>query len=139
MSNSLINIDNPITVDFSPRFNDTDALGHINNACITTWFEEGRRPIFEYFIPDLNPQNWNLIIARVEVDYLSQAYYQKKVSVKTIVEKLGNSSFVLMQEALQDELVVARGKAYLVHFDYKEQKSKRIPDIIRAKLELLLQ
>ena len=139
MSNSQINLENPISVVFHPRFNDTDALGHINNACITTWFEEGRRPIFEYFVPDLDPQKWNLIIARIEVDYLAQAFYQKQVIIKTVIEKLGNSSFVLLQEASQEEKIISRGKSYLVHFDYSEQKSIKIPDDISAKLKEILQ
>jgi acyl-CoA thioester hydrolase len=123
---------------FNPRFNDTDALGHINNASIATWFEEGRRPIFEYFIPDLDPKKWNLIIARLEIDYLAQGYYQKSTTVKTSVEKIGNSSFVLLQEAIQGGIVISRGKAFLVSFDYAIQKPISIPDSIRAKLQKLI-
>ena len=123
---------------FQPRFNDTDALGHINNASLATWFEEGRRPIFELFVPDLDPKKWNLIIARVEIDYLAQGYYQKTTTIKTKVEKIGTSSFVLMQEALQDQKVISRGKTFLVHFDYVAQKSLPIPEAIKEKLLLLL-
>lgn len=123
---------------FQPRFNDTDALGHINNASIATWFEEGRRPVFEYFVPDLDPKKWNLIIARLEIDYLAQGYYQKTTTVKTQVEKIGNSSFVLLQEAIQEGKVISRGKAFLVSFDYGTQKSVPIPDPIRAKLQALI-
>lgn len=122
---------------FKPRFNDTDALGHINNASIATWFEEGRRPVFEYFVPDLDPRKWNLIIARLEIDYLAQGYYQKTTTVKTKVEKIGNSSFVLLQEAIQEGTIISRGKAFLVSFDYKTQKSVPIPDLIRKKLEAI--
>jgi len=123
---------------FLPRFKDTDALGHINNASIVTWFEEGRRPVFEYFIPDLDPKKWNLIIARVEIDYLAQGYYQKAITIKTSVEKIGTSSFVLLQEAIQGDVTISRGKSFLVHFDYGEQKSQPIPGEIRKKLEALI-
>lgn len=123
---------------FRPRFKDTDALGHINNASIATWFEEGRRPVFELFVPDLDPQKWNLIIARIEIDYLAQGYYQKEATVKTQVEKIGNSSFVLLQEAYQSGKIIARGKTYLVHFDYAQQKSIPIPETIKEKLTRLL-
>lgn len=122
---------------FLPRFQDTDALGHINNASIATWFEEGRRPIFEYFTPDLDPKKWHLIIARIEIDYLTQGYYQKSVTIKTSVEKIGNSSFVLAQEAIQEGIVISRGKTFLVCFDYQKQKSKPIPDDAREKLKAL--
>lgn len=123
---------------FLPRFKDTDALGHINNASIVTWLEEGRRPVFEYFIPDLDPKKWNLIIARVEIDYLAQGYYQKAITIKTSVEKIGTSSFVLLQEAIQEDVTISRGKSFLVHFDYGEQKSQPIPGEIRKKLEALI-
>ena len=131
-------MDTYMEYSFKPRFNDTDALGHINNASIATWFEEGRRSIFEYFIPDLDPKKWNLIIARLEIDYLAQGYYQKTTTVKTFVEKIGNSSFVLLQEALQDGVTISRGKSFLVCFDYEKQKSFPIPEDIKAKLALHL-
>lgn len=122
-----------------PRFNDTDALGHINNASYATWFEEARRFIFRFFVPDLDPQKWSLIIARVELDYLAQGYYQHEVTITTHVEKIGNSSFALVQEAVQDNVILCRSKAFMVHFDYKTQKSVRIPDEIRQKLSLYMQ
>lgn len=37
-----------------PRFNETDALGHINNTVLTAWFEGARDPIFKLFTPDLD-------------------------------------------------------------------------------------
>lgn len=121
----------------TPRFNDTDALGHVNNASYATWFEEARRPVFQYFIPDLDPKKWNLILARIEIDYLAQGHYEHPVTIKTMLEKIGNSSFVLLQEAHQENKVIARGKSFLVHFDYKTQKSVTIPDGIRKNLESL--
>lgn len=126
-----------IEMKFLPRFNDTDALGHVNNASYSTWFEEARRPVFQFFIPDLDPKKWSLIIARVEIDFVAQGHYQKEVTVKTSLDKIGNSSFVLMQEALQDGTVICRGKSFLVHYDYSTQKSVPIPDSIREKLQNL--
>lgn len=121
----------------TPRFNDTDALGHINNASYSTWFEDARRPVFEFFVPDLDPKKWNLILARVEIDFLAQGEYQKNVKIETTVEKIGNSSFVLLQEAFQEGKIICRGKSVLVHFDYEIQKAKPIPNELRLQLEAL--
>jgi len=118
-----------------PRFNDTDALGHINNASIVTWFEDARRPIFEIFIPDLDPRKWNLILARVEVDYLKQVQYENGVVIETEFEKLGTSSMTIVQRVVQNAEVVAQGKCIMVHFDYNTNKSQAIPDEIRVILE----
>ncbi len=117
-----------------PRFNDTDALGHINNASIVSWFEEARRSLFKVFIPDLDPKKWNLIIARVEVDYLAQGQFNEEVLLNTWIEKVGNSSIVVVQEAIQLGTPIARGKAIMVHFDYELQKSAPIPEEIKSKL-----
>lgn len=127
-----------LELKFLPRFNDTDALGHINNASYSTWFEEARRPVFKFFIPDLDPQKWTLILARVEVDFLAQGHYQKETLITTKVEKIGNSSFVLLQEAYQEGTIICRGKSVMVHFDYKTNKSVAIPDSIRKNLEQII-
>lgn len=74
-----------IEYKLSPRFNDTDCLGHINNASIATWFEEGRKEIFKFFVPDLSPKEWNLIVARTEIDYLAQGHYQHDVVIKSAI------------------------------------------------------
>lgn len=120
---------------FQPRFNDTDALGHINNASYVTWFETSRRPIFEMFIPDLDPKRWNLILAKIEVNFIKQGLYQAETEVKTYVASLGNSSFQLAHEVYQNEELVAKGVDVLVHFDYQTQKSSPIPSNIREILE----
>ena len=117
-----------------PRFNDTDALGHINNASFASWFEEARRPLFKVFVPDLDPKKWNLIIARVEIDYLSQASFSKEVEINTWLEKIGNSSMIVRQDAFQEGVIIARGKSVMVSFDYSEQKSSPIPDSVKKVL-----
>lgn len=122
----------------TPRFSDTDALGHINNAAYATWFEEARRPFFKFFVPDLDPKKWNLIIARIEIDYLAQGSYQDEAEIKTQVEKIGNSSFVLIQEAIQNNKVICKGKSFLVHYDYQTEKSVLIPEEIKEKLKKYL-
>ncbi len=119
----------------SPRFKDTDAMGHINNASLVTWFEEGRKDIFKMFIPDLDPSKWNLIIARIEVDYMAQGDYQRDCVIQTHLKKIGNSSFTLYQECYQEGRLLAKAICYMVHFDYEKQSSVRIPDDIRKQLE----
>ena len=122
------------TTTVTPRFFETDALGHINNATLSTWFEEARRPIFKVFVPDLNPHNWNLILAHLEIDFLNQIYFSADVELKTGILKLGNSSMVLDQEAWQNGKKVAACKAVMVHFDYMTNASAPIPDDLREQL-----
>ncbi|MCH2159515.1 MAG: acyl-CoA thioesterase [Oleiphilaceae bacterium] len=118
-----------------PRFAETDALGHINNATLPVWFEQSRTPIFKIFVPSLNPKQWNLILAKVEVEYTGEMFYASDVTIKTGVKKLGNSSLQVYQEAWQNERLCAKGLATMVHFNHQDKKSEPIPHDIRAELE----
>jgi acyl-CoA thioester hydrolase len=118
-----------------PRFYETDALGHINNTVISGWFESAREPVFRIFNPGLNLGKWNLILARVEIDYVAQTHYGKPVEVLTWIEKIGNASFVVTQEAWQERVCVARGKAVQVYFNYVTQQSEPLPVEFRSVLE----
>ncbi len=118
-----------------PRFAETDALGHINNATLPIWFEQCRTPIFEIFVPSLSPKEWNLILAKVEVEYTGELFYGSDVQVVTSIKKIGNSSLQVYQEAWQNGELCAKGLATLVHFDHHNKKSEPIPPAIRSQLE----
>ncbi len=119
----------------TPRFYETDALGHINNTVMSGWFEASREPVFRLFNPELNLDKWNLILAKVEVDYVAQTHYGHDVLLLTGIEKIGNSSFVVAQEAWQNDRLVAKGRAVQVAFNYATQKSELLTPELRAALE----
>jgi len=119
----------------TPRVSETDGVGHINNTTIPIWFEAGRNEIFKMFTSDLSFEDWRCIILNMNVDYLKQIYYGKDVIVRTHVEKIGNSSFTLYEEILQDGELCAKGNVVYVNFNRKKQATEPIPDEIRHQLE----
>ncbi|MEN8320020.1 acyl-CoA thioesterase [Acinetobacter junii] len=124
-------------LEITPRFYETDAFGHINNTAITGWFEAAREPIFRIFAP-VDVLDLPLILRRVEVDYVAQAYYGKTVQIHTAIESIKNSSFVVIQEAFQDNICIAYGKAVQVYFDFKTQKSLALPEYYRLQLSQIM-
>lgn len=119
----------------TPRVADTDALGHINNTVLPCWFEEARTPLFRILNPTMDFDKWNLILARMEVDYLHQIYFHSQVEIKTWISRMGNSSFDVTQELWQDGNLCSRSKNVIVHFDFKNQKSLPITGQMRSDLE----
>ncbi|OUS31833.1 thioesterase [Thalassotalea sp. 42_200_T64] len=117
-----------------PRFSDTDALGHISNTAIPIWFEGARDEIFKLFLPDLDLSKWPLILAKTEIEFHRQLYFQQEVEIKTYICKLGNASFQVYQEVWQQAKKCVSGTATMVNFCYQTQKSQAIDDDIRAKL-----
>jgi acyl-CoA thioester hydrolase len=54
--------------------------------------------------------------------------------VKTYVSRIGGASFDVYQELWQHGEKCVSGTASMVHFDYQEQSSIKIPDDIRESL-----
>ena len=122
-------------IDVSSR--DTDSLGHVNNTSLPLWFETSRNPVYKIFNPtmELNPEIWNLIMVHTEFDYLDQIYYGLEVEIRTYIEKIGNTSFTVYQEAWQKGKLRGTGRAILVDFDFNKQEKVEIPEGIKKELQ----
>ena len=118
-----------------PRFQETDALGHINNCVVPAWFEGARDPVFRWFTPDLDVNNWHLILAKIDVSFHGELYYEHPVELRTYVARIGSSSFDVYQEAWQHGEMCSSGTAVLVYFDHYRKTSKPIPDEIRVLMQ----
>lgn len=124
-----------LSIEFDVRFYETDALQHVSNTALVGWFETARLPIFRYFTPSLDLQNWPLILANYNVDFLEQIYLAYPVQVKTWISRIGNSSFEVYQELWQENKKKAKGTTTLVRFDYVTKKAVPISDDVRALLQ----
>lgn len=118
----------------TPAFYDTDALGHINNTRLPAWFELARNELFTIFTPDLDPKKWQLILARIEVDFVGELFYGQAIQIRTFISKLGNTSFVIHQEAWQDGKLGAKGQAVMVHYDFARAQAQPLTEAQRKAL-----
>ena len=89
------------TKTITPRFGDVDGLRHINNTRLPVWFELGREPFFRMFNPDMLLENWNLIMAHIDVDFLTPMTLGADIEIRTYVAEVGRTSFTVYQEAWQ--------------------------------------
>jgi acyl-CoA thioester hydrolase len=117
------------------RFSDTDGLGHINNTMVPVWFEGARDPVFKWFMPDLDLTKWNLILAKIDVEFHAQMYYGEKMEIRTYISRIGGSSFDVYQELWQKGSKCSSGTAVMVYFDYKTNKSLKISEGIKAVMQ----
>lgn len=126
------------TMTITPRFSETDGLGHINNTVVPVWFEAAREPIFQIFNPEMDLSKWNLIIAKIEVSYLAQLHYPQKLEITTEIAKLGNSSMTILQQVYQGDKKVASGECVMVKFDYQTNSSIKMTEQEKQTLSLHL-
>lgn len=116
--------------DIQVRFNDTDALGHLNNTSYALYAELARIQ----FLHDVGANVSSLILAHLAIDFRKQVTFGDAVFINTWVERLGSSSVTLTQEAVAEDQVAAQIKSVVVHFDYSAQKAKPISDGVRTLL-----
>ncbi|NLG34072.1 MAG: acyl-CoA thioesterase [Lentisphaerae bacterium] len=123
------------TKTVTPRFGNVDGLRHINNTMLPVWFELGREPLFRLFNPDMRLDNWNLIMAHIDVDFVLPMTLGADIEIRTFVSRIGQTSFTVYQEAWQRDTLGAKGHAVVVHYDFADRKPLRIPDAIRTRLK----
>ena len=113
------------------RWDDLDAMGHVNNATYLTYIQETR---FLWL------SNVEMVVARAEVDFLEPIYVGGRfVDVTLWVESIGISSFVLAYEVMGDNGVVhARVKTVQVTISPETKKSRPLKDSEREFLTTYL-
>jgi acyl-CoA thioester hydrolase len=124
------------SITISPRFGDTDALGHINNAVLALWFETARNPLFRIFSPDLtlSRETWPLIMAHTDYDFVGELMFQYDAEIRSWVSRIGTKSFTVYHEAWQQGRLCAKGSAVIVHYNFNSRRSTPIPEDKRQLL-----
>ena len=99
------------------RFNDTDRLGHVNNAVFAVMLEQGRSELaVEAGLPIENASQ-SLVIVRLELDFLREMAWPGEVRIETEVARLGGRSFTLRQRLVSGGELCARAETVLVVMD----------------------
>ena len=99
------------------RFNDTDRLGHVNNAVFAVMLEQGRSElVLEAGLP-IESEEAALVIVRLELEFLREMAWPGTVTIETEVARLGNRSFTLRQRLASDSELCARAVTVLVVMD----------------------
>lgn len=113
------------------RFGDIDAMGHINNNIYFSYFDLGKTAYFDLIRP--MAVSWTeglIVVAHIEVDFLSPIYYKEKIVVETKIKKLGEKSGVFLQQlrSVKNNEIKSRCESVFVAYNANTQSSMLIPD-----------
>lgn len=117
-----------IETHLTPRFSDTDAMGHINNTAVTQWLEAGRMDFYRNHLKASSPK----VMRRIEVDYDRELNFQDTAIIRTGVERLTNKTIILRQEIFQREKCCVRALIVECYFDPKTRAAVEMPIRDRA-------
>jgi acyl-CoA thioester hydrolase len=119
------------------RWDDLDAFGHVNNAKYLTFAQEARFIwSTEEFSKAMRESSIiEMVVARAEIDFTAPIYDGGRfVDVEISVEKIGNTSFVLLYTISDGGQVFAKMKTVQVAVSMETKKSRPLTDTEREFL-----
>ena len=119
------------------RWGDMDAMGHVNNTIYFRFFETVRLAWLHKVggAPDVNGEG--VLIANAFCNFIKQLEYPGEVVARHYVAKPGRSSFdtfVTLERTDTPGVIHATGGATAVWVNFKQQKSRPMPNWLRALL-----
>ena len=124
------------------RWDDLDAMTHVNNAKYLTFAQEARFVwSTSVFSSAMNASTLiEMVVARAEVDFIEPIYEGGRfVDVEISVEKIGTSSFVVMYTIGDEGKVFAKVKTVQVAISLETKKSRPLTDQEREFLTKYLE
>lgn len=125
------------TMDVQIRFNDIDALGHVNNAVYMEFFDLGKAKYFTAV--NGGPVDWrtaNVVVANVNCNYLAPIYFNEPIAVQTQTVYVHDRSVKLLQQLINTETseVKCQCVVIMVGFDVKVGVSAPISEEWKHRL-----
>lgn len=115
------------------RFNDIDAMGHVNNAVYLSYFEQARMVFFTHLLgSDWDWSAMGILLVRNEIDYILPVVLQDDLEADVWIDKIGSKSMHMHYELYTVNAGSRRlhtsGKSIIVCYDYRQKMSVVVPD-----------
>ncbi|MGF1651283.1 MAG: acyl-CoA thioesterase [Hyphomicrobiaceae bacterium] len=124
------------------RYNDQDPVGHVNNAAMATFLEQGRTSFIYPLMAKHDDPRLEIVLARLTIDYLRELHFPGTVDIGSRISHVGNKSLKLEHGVFRGEAqggdCVTTGECTLVFFDKIDRTSTLPPEALRAELLALL-
>lgn len=104
----------PFTHQITTRFADVDPNRHLNNVALAAMMEDARVRFNLAMGSAVKIGERRAMVASVAMEYLSQGHFPDPVTVHCAIERVGNSSWTVVQLLAQNERPVAFARSALV-------------------------
>jgi len=125
--------------DLLPRFRDTDAMGHINNAVYVTYLEVARQEYWRTLDGTQDYRRVPFILAHVTIDFRSEALVNESLLLGCRCVRIGGKSFNFEYEIRERESgrLVVEASTVQVCYDYGRKATIPVPEDLRRAMERL--
>lgn len=128
-------------VNLNVRYNDLDTYVHVNNGAYLHYLEEARILYATQVLGwDGSWDSFNMIVARIEINYAQPIFLGEAVVVKTRVSKVGGKSFVIDYLILKGKThetattLAASARSVMVGYHLPTNQTQPVPERFRAQV-----
>lgn len=127
---------NALEIPIELRWSDQDLLGHVNNAKLMTLAEEARIRSLDRLRRQYElPGPLDMVLRTTHTDFLRPVMYEDAIKIMVWISRIGNTSYVMQHELIQNGEVCVNVEAVVVMFDSEKQAPMSLPDEVRAAFE----
>lgn len=113
------------------RFNDIDALGHVNNSIYFNFYDLGKAGYFQTVRK--MPVDWqksDIVVANLSANFFAPIFFNEEIAVRTTVTEIGNKSFHVFQQIVNTKTKQIKSDCttIMVGFDLQHNAAKEISD-----------
>ncbi|GAC1382045.1 MAG: hypothetical protein NVSMB48_11330 [Marmoricola sp.] len=129
----------PAAYELTVRLSDLDIYRRVSDVVYFEYFQEAR-VAYLYEIASRASQSSALVVARTDITYLEPVRLRREpYLVRSGVARLGTTSFTVVGQVLDGDVVVATAQVVLVGFDPQRQVAAPLAesqrDVLRAEFE----
>lgn len=126
----------PFSVDIQPRYADEDMLNHINNISVAAYYDEARARMMRQVFEGVERGVVRIVTAESRVSYAGELFYPQMVEIRSGIQRIGNSSFLIGQAAFQEGRYAGFCETVLVQAS--KVGSEPLHPVLRAAVEALM-
>lgn len=124
------------TASVSVRVGDINYGGHLGHDSLITLLHQARVDFLQYLgASELDCFGTGLIMRRLEVDYLGEAFLGDVLQVEMHIAALRPSRFSISYTAAAGGRTIAKAMTVMVAFDYQARQVAPLSDAFRAAAE----
>ncbi|MBZ0308299.1 MAG: acyl-CoA thioesterase [Anaerolineae bacterium] len=113
-------------IPLTPRFDDLDAVGHVNEARYITYLEQARIGYAREVLGiGLHPHDVGMIVVKTTIDYLMPLHLKDTVNIYVRCSRVGRKSFDLayVVALAENERLVSVATMTMVAYNYEQGHS----------------
>jgi acyl-CoA thioester hydrolase len=115
---------------------DLDALGHVNNGVIYSYYDIGRLHYLSELNESINWEEFDKVLVHTECDFKEPVLFMDDISVESKVIEIGNKSVKMMQRIVDNNTGNIKGSclSILSGYDRHNNTSKEISEEFKKKI-----